>query len=228
MSWYVMDKDGDALLCNNEVNARRRARYCDLAFAGDAPHRAAQLVEYVEPELTRLSVACDVQTLCANGDLPDSMEVLADWIAAGEMPEAADGVRGYVKKIESLIQERDEWKALAQPAPVQEPVAAQCKFDREMKWLWCEIAHHNLVQSEPHHWPGYQTRLLYTTPPAQPAEPLMDGVFVPLVILEAAEASLGSFCNEYGWSDKDMQSMDNLSAHIARHKANRGITKGEA
>jgi hypothetical protein len=49
---------------------------------------------------------------------------------------------------------------------VQEPVAAECKFDREEKWVRCEIAHHNLVQSEPHHWAGYQTRLLYTTPPA--------------------------------------------------------------
>jgi hypothetical protein len=49
-------------------------------------------------------------------------------------------------------------------ALVQEPVAAQCKFDREVKWGWCEIAHHNLVQVEPQNWPGYQTRLLYTTP----------------------------------------------------------------
>jgi hypothetical protein len=62
-------------------------------------------------------------------------------------------------------------------APVQEPVAAQCKFDREVKWGWCEIAHHNLVQAEQQNWPGYQTRLLYTTPPAaaQPAPvPLTD------------------------------------------------------
>ena len=51
-------------------------------------------------------------------------------------------------------------------AEKQEPVAAQCKFDREVKWGWCEIAHHNLVQAETQNWPGYQTRLLYTTPPA--------------------------------------------------------------
>ena len=52
------------------------------------------------------------------------------------------------------------------PAQQQEPVAAECKFDRDQKWVRCEIAHHNLVQSEPHNWPGYQTRLLYTSPPA--------------------------------------------------------------
>jgi hypothetical protein len=56
----------------------------------------------------------------------------------------------------------------------QEPVAAQCKFDREVKWGWCEIAHHNLVQAEPQNWPGYQTRLLYTTPPAAQRKPLTD------------------------------------------------------
>ncbi len=61
-------------------------------------------------------------------------------------------------------------KALAQPQ--QEPVAAECKFDREEKWMRCEIAHHNLVQSEPHNWAGYQTRLLYTLPPQR--KPLSD------------------------------------------------------
>lgn len=58
--------------------------------------------------------------------------------------------------------------ALRQAQPEQELVAAECKFDREQKWVRCEIAHHNLVQSEPHKWPGYQTRLLYTSP--QPAQ----------------------------------------------------------
>jgi hypothetical protein len=58
-------------------------------------------------------------------------------------------------------------------ASKQEPVAAQCKFDREVKWGWCEIAHHNLVQAEPQNWPDYQTRLLYTSPPAQ-RKPLTD------------------------------------------------------
>ena len=48
-----------------------------------------------------------------------------------------------------------------------EPGAAESKFDREKEWGRCTIEHHNLVQSEPHKWPGYQTRLLYTRP--QPA-----------------------------------------------------------
>ena len=67
---------------------------------------------------------------------------------------------------------------------------------------------------------------LWTTPP-QP-KPLTDDVLVPLQVLEAAENSLGSFCSDLGWSDKDMQNMDNLSAYIAQHKAARGITGGAA
>jgi hypothetical protein len=64
--------------------------------------------------------------------------------------------------------------------------------------------------------------------PKQPAPvALTEGVTVPMAVLEAAEASLGSFCSDLGWSDEDMQNMDNLSAYIARHKANFGITKGQ-
>ena len=64
--------------------------------------------------------------------------------------------------------------------------------------------------------------------PKQPAPvPLTDGVTVPMAVLEAAEASLGSFCSDHGWSDEDMQNMDNLSAYIARHKAAHGNTKGQ-
>ena len=58
--------------------------------------------------------------------------------------------------------------------PQQEPVAAECKFDREKEWVRCSVEHHNLVQSEPHKWPDYQTRLLYTSPPAR-QEPAFHG-----------------------------------------------------
>lgn len=57
--------------------------------------------------------------------------------------------------------------AEAAEKPADEPVAAESKFDRQVEWSPCSIEHHKLVQSEPHKWPGYQTRLLYTRP--QPA-----------------------------------------------------------
>ena len=47
----------------------------------------------------------------------------------------------------------------------------------------------------------------------------VNGVRVPLDVLEAAESSLGRFCSDLGWGDDDMQNMDNLSAYIARYKA---------
>lgn len=55
-------------------------------------------------------------------------------------------------------------------------------------------------------------------PAAQP-----DKVLVDLDVLEAAADSLGSFCSDHGWSDADMQNLDNLLAFIAQHKAKHGI-----
>ena len=62
---------------------------------------------------------------------------------------------------------------------------------------------------------------LYTSPSASTAT--SEDVLVPIGILEAAESSLGSFCSNLGWSANDMQTMDNLSAYIAKHKAAHGI-----
>lgn len=45
-------------------------------------------------------------------------------------------------------------------------------------------------------------------------------VLVPLAVLEDASSSLGHYLSDRGWSDEDMQAMDNLDAYIARHKAN--------
>lgn len=59
------------------------------------------------------------------------------------------------------------WKAASKQPAQQEPVAAECNFVGTKEWGRCSIEHHNLVQSEPHKWPDYQTRLLYTSPPAQ-------------------------------------------------------------
>ena len=57
-------------------------------------------------------------------------------------------------------------------APEQEPVGAECKFEGLGTWGRCSVEHHNLVQSEPHKWPDYQTRLLYTSPQPAQQEPV--------------------------------------------------------
>jgi hypothetical protein len=105
------------------------------------------------------------------------------------------------------------------PAPAQEPVA----------WLDLnKLSDKNMVYATGFKVSDKQSALCLCTPPAQPAPvALTEGVTVPMAVLEAAEASLGSFCSDLGWSDEDMQNMDNLSAYIARHKANLGITKGQ-
>ena len=59
-----------------------------------------------------------------------------------------------------------------------------------------------------------KARALSAAPAAQP-----DKVLVDLDVLEAAADALGSFCSDHGWSDGDMQNLDNLLAFIAQHKA---------
>lgn len=54
---------------------------------------------------------------------------------------------------------------------------------------------------------------------ARPAVPA-GFVLVPVEVLEDAATAIGHFVSDHGWSDEDMQAMDNLDAYIARHKAN--------
>jgi hypothetical protein len=56
--------------------------------------------------------------------------------------------------------------ASAQPQGAGEAVAAQAKFKCGEVWGWCSIEHHHEVQAKPTEWANYETRLLYTTPPA--------------------------------------------------------------
>lgn len=53
-----------------------------------------------------------------------------------------------------------------------------------------------------------------------------DMVPVPMRVLECAATALGNFVSDHGWSDEDMQAMDNLDAFIAQHHArmSHGIT----
>ncbi len=48
----------------------------------------------------------------------------------------------------------------------------------------------------------------------------MTTITIPIDVVEAAAEAIGKFVSDHGWSDSDMQAMDNLDAYIARHKAN--------
>ena len=48
----------------------------------------------------------------------------------------------------------------------------------------------------------------------------MTTITIPIDVAEAASEALGNFVSDHGWSDSDMQAMDNLDAYIARHRAN--------
>ncbi|MCG9105600.1 hypothetical protein LH433_02365 [Laribacter hongkongensis] len=63
-----------------------------------------------------------------------------------------------------------------------EPVAGQCKFSCESKWLPCSVEHHYHVLSCPDEWPGYETRLLYTAPqPSVPPGWKLAGLVAPTI-----------------------------------------------
>ena len=47
----------------------------------------------------------------------------------------------------------------------------------------------------------------------------MTTITIPIDVAEAAAEALGNFVSDHGWSDSDMQAMDNLDAYIQRHKA---------
>ena len=89
------------------------------------------------------------------------------WDGEKLMAEPIDPTTIYQEPVQ---RETDFWEGYV-PEPVkpaqQEPVAAECNFVGTKEWGRCSVEHHNLVQSEPHKWPDYQTRLLYTSPPAQ-------------------------------------------------------------
>ena len=63
----------------------------------------------------------------------------------------------------------DTLAGMAEENHQAEPVAGQCKFSCESKWLPCSVEHHYHVLSCPDEWPGYETRLLYAAP--QPSSP---------------------------------------------------------
>ena len=63
----------------------------------------------------------------------------------------------------------DTLAGMAEENNQAEPVAGQCKFSCESKWLPCSVEHHYHVLSCPDEWPGYETRLLYAAP--QPSSP---------------------------------------------------------
>ena len=63
----------------------------------------------------------------------------------------------------------DTLAGMAEENHQAEPVAGQCKFSCESKWLPCSVGHHYHVLSCPDEWPGYETRLLYAAP--QPSSP---------------------------------------------------------
>jgi hypothetical protein len=104
--------------------------------------------------LDKVAVACDIKTLCANGELPDSFQQVADWVASGQMPGQPAPEPEYVqlrhikedgelspwgapidpKERHSRWADGVEMRLLytaPQPVPVHQPLAVLLKQSRE-------------------------------------------------------------------------------------------------
>ena len=117
------------------------------------------------------------------------------------LDQGADYERGFIDGMQKQMQSSVDKavNAMSQPAPVQEPVAGQCRF-LGAAWLQCDPAHVRMVLANPQEWKGYEARYLYTSPPAQ-RKPLTDeewqsiadtlGCFITRGQKDAIEAALG-------------------------------------
>ena len=55
--WYMIDKDGMAMLCTDREDAEKEAKNANMAWPHTAPHRAVQLVEVADVEALRTGYA---------------------------------------------------------------------------------------------------------------------------------------------------------------------------
>ena len=55
--WYMIDKDGMAMLCTDREYAEKEAKNANMAWPHTAPHRAVQLVEVADVEALRTGYA---------------------------------------------------------------------------------------------------------------------------------------------------------------------------
>jgi hypothetical protein len=103
----------------------------------------------------------------------DEITALREALAEQPAQQEPAGLLQEIARLHDRIKDLEkDVEFLSLPAQ-QEPVTAECNFVGTKEWGRCSIEHHNLVQSEPHKWPGYQTRLLYTShQPAQQQEPV--------------------------------------------------------
>lgn len=80
--WYMIDKDGMAMLCTDSEDAEKEAKNANMAWPHTAPHRAVQLVEVADVEALRTGYAAarlEIESLRARGVGPDVSGYVSEW-----------------------------------------------------------------------------------------------------------------------------------------------------
>lgn len=171
LAWFYDSYPQDVTKKGNEL-----LPHVETVLAAIREALAEQPAQQQEP-LSRVDVACDIKTLCVNGDLPDSFEEVAEWVAAGSMPEQQEPVSGVVIRegLPALLQDRNikptDQRLYTSPQPAQqEPVAWRWTESNGQHWFdWrTDWTHHDRANAM-----GFAIEYAYTSPqPAQQQEPV--------------------------------------------------------
>ena len=119
--WYMIDKDGMAMLCTDREDAEKEAKNANMAWPHTAPHRAVQLVEVADVEALRTGYAAarlEIESLqariktMAEEHADELMVAHLDGRMRAAQQEAQEPVAWYVTGCCRLLDE-DEAKAEA-------------------------------------------------------------------------------------------------------------------
>lgn len=160
--WYMVARDGMAMLCADREDAEAEARKADRAYPRNGTHRAVQLVEAqagARPTPAHI----------------EAMERAWLWMENQADSQSKGGHATF--DLMMLREERDALRAAIDAAPTtqpacqqeaQEPVAGHCRFPGGA-WAECSPEHVRMVRANPEEWKGYEVRYLYAEPQPSPA-----------------------------------------------------------
>ncbi len=123
-----------------------------------------------------------------------------------DAPSLSGKVMGFAEEVAAALRDK-----VAQQPQTEDTIKRQAQKIAELtadRDGWIEA--HARLHREYHDFRKAAPQQAEAVPPTH--------VLVPVDVLKAASESLGNFVSDHGWTDADMQAMDNLDAAIAQQK----------
>lgn len=189
-----------------------------LSVRNELASREAEIA-LLKKELMGVESAPQQAETVPSSDLnPDEGDPVTLWAEIWRLREAVKGPDGYATWQDAATAERIR-RVRAESKQAEEAKAVPTHDDTDLIEQMLEAL--RSCSGVPH-WPA----LIPTVNAArkrletlQQAEAVPPGyALVPVAVLEAAAESLGSFVSDNGWTDLDMQAMDNIDAILAQQK----------